>query len=74
MGVNIIGSNMLPNIGVKIGTKATFNLGTLGYMNALGQPHLLAFPRGMTSSSAKLDPVQVSRKESETNLTIYWVL
>jgi len=54
LGVKSIGSNMLPNIG----TKATFNLGTLEGMNASRHPNGQTLLREMASSSAKLDPVQ----------------
>ena len=59
MGLNI-GTNMLPNVGAKTGTKAAFNLKELGSMRGLGLPYALAFQRRM-ASSAKLDPVQVSK-------------
>ena len=60
MGVNIggnIGTNMLPNIGAKVGTKAACSSKALGSMKALRHPYALAFQRGV-ASSAKLDPVQ----------------
>ena len=59
LGLNI-GTNMLPNVGAKTGTKAAFNLKKLRSLRGLGLPYVLAFQRGM-ASSAKLDPVQVSK-------------
>ena len=64
MGVNNFGTNMLSKIGVKIGTRAPEN------MKASRHPHGETFLRRMASSSAKLDPVQVRKKESGNNLTI----
>ena len=62
MGVNNIGTNMLPNIGAKFVTKAAFNSKALGSMKGARRPYALASQKGMASSSAKLDPVQVSKK------------
>ena len=64
LGVNNFGTNMLPRIGVKMGTRAPENMKTSRH------PHGETFLRRMASSSTKLDPVQVRKKESGTNLTI----
>ena len=63
MGVNNIGSNMLSNI---IGTRTALNLGAPESMKASRHLHAKAFQRGMASSSAKLDPVQVKKKVGPT--------
>ena len=64
LGVNNFGTNMLSKIGVKIGTRAH------GNMKDSRHPNAQTFLRGMASSSAKLDPVQVRKKERGTNLKI----
>ena len=61
LGVNI-GTNMLPNIGAKLGTNS----------RALGNMKALAFQRGM-ASSAKLDPVQVCKTMSPPTMRINFV-